>query len=93
MIGHDDVFVQFGMREMPGDFVPERVGGAAEVVEAHDAVHDVAEQRAAFIGAQGDVIVPGRGIITRAEARAAASVKAHVEGHAGKINGNAERRV
>jgi hypothetical protein len=57
VVGHDDVFIQFGMGKMQGNVVPESIRHATGIVQMHDAIDHMTEQHLPGMGAQRDEII------------------------------------
>ena len=51
MVGHDDPFVQNGIREMRRNFLPDMTCNVPEFVLTHHIVHDPAKKACAIVGA------------------------------------------
>jgi len=63
MIGHDDEFIQFDVRKMPGNFVPTFHHDLAVFVQSHFAIYHVPQQTFPIARADGDEIRADLGVI------------------------------
>ncbi len=87
VIWHDDEGVEKDGRMVVGDCGPACVCDCSKIVQEDVAVDDIAEQRQALMGADGDEVGVSRGVVEARVAGRAAAVVGGIVGHRGGLAG------
>ena len=72
VIGHNDEFIDFNTRIIFENFIPYGLNHAPGIIQHHFPIHDFAEKACPVLGANGDEICPGFGIIVPLQANGSA---------------------